>query len=95
MLQFYKLYLLLCKTGDFKFAFSRDKFLQPSDHARTVARKSSIGGLDVLRIEKKTPPIYRVPHLNLGVAWSFGWGLSPPKPPVETGLGHVRFCINQ
>jgi len=33
----------------------------------------------------KTKLIYSVSRFNLG-AWSFVWGLSPPKPPLATGL---------
>ena len=42
----------------------------------------------------KIPPIYIVLYFSLG-GWSFVWGLSPPKPPVTTGLRtHTqRLCL--
>ena len=77
-------------------------------HSRTVAMKSSLGGLYVrvgglcvcagggLDIEKliKPPIIYGVSYFNLeGLLLCLG-GISPPKLPVETGLTQTykNFC---
>jgi len=39
----------------------------------------------------KTPLIYSVSYLNLGVFELCFGGLSPPKPPVATGLNIVKY----
>jgi len=63
---------------------------------RTVARKSSIGGFTFvqgcLAFEKltKTPLIYSISYFNSGVLEVCFAGLSPPKPPVATGLNIVK-----
>jgi len=58
---------------------------------RTVARKSSVGGLTLVQgldieILIKTPLIYSVSCFRLGTHVALFWGLSPPKPPVATEL---------
>jgi len=66
---------------------------------RTVARKSSIGGLYVcagglyvhvwggltFKFDKNSTNLQCF-IFQFGRAWSFVWGLSPPKPPLATGL---------
>jgi len=59
---------------------------------RTVARKSSIGGLYVraggLTFKcDKTSTNLCVSYFNLGVLGALFGGISPPKPLVTTGLG--------
>jgi len=65
--------------------------------AKTVAMKSSLwgftfgftfvsGGLDIENLIKSSM-IYSVSHFDLGgLGTLFGGGLSPPEPPVATGL---------
>jgi len=52
---------------------------------RTIAKKFSIGGLDIIKLSK-IPLIYSVSHFNLGgLGALFGGGMNPPQPPVATG----------
>jgi len=47
--------------------------------------QNRVVGLDIESLTK-SPMVYCVSYFNLG-AWHFVWrGLSPPKPPVVTGL---------
>jgi len=65
--------------------------------ARTVMRKSTIVGLyvcarrlDIIKFDKNSTDLYCF-IFQFERAWSFVWrGISPPKPPVATGLGRVR-----
>jgi len=78
------------------FKPSTDANFNQKTTSRTVARKSSIGGLrfcggiDVCAGEAwhqnltKIQLIYNVSYFNLGRAWSFVWGAKPTK--VATGL---------
>ena len=72
--------------------------LVPAFKSRTVARKSSIGGLYVCAVGAfhssrgawhsnftKIPLIYGVSYLNLGEHGAFFGGISPPKPPSGDG----------
>ena len=65
-------------------------------HRRTVARQSSIGGLyvcvgrlDILKFDKNSSDLKCFIFQFGGLGALFG-GLSPPKLPVATGLGHRR-----
>jgi len=44
-----------------------------------------VQGLDIVKIDK-TPLICGVLYFNFGGAWWIVWSLTPPKPPVVTGL---------
>jgi len=51
---------------------------------RTVARKSSLGGLDIEKLIKP-PMIYSVSYFDLEGLSTFLGGLSPPKLPRGDG----------
>ena len=63
--------------GDRKF-FVASGAVKILIRCRTVARESSIGGLDILKIDK-TQLVDCVPYFNFGV-------LSPPPSPMAMGL---------
>jgi len=78
---------------------------RPVSCTRTVARKSSIGGFTFARglyicvggawysNLTKIPLIYIVSYFNLGGLGALFGGLSPPEPPVATGLSCTGGCM--
>ena len=55
---------------------------------RTVARMFSIGGPDILKVYKTH--WFLVFHVSIWGAWSYVWGLCPPKPPMATELSTTQ-----
>ena len=50
------------------------------------------GGLDIIKLTKT--PLIIVFHVSISGAWSFAWGISPPKsPPAATGLIYKIYCF--
>ena len=61
----------MCVRTHTRRPFSSIQVILSRPQTRSVARKPTVGGLDILKLEK-TPLIYSVSYFNLG-AWSFVW----------------------